>query len=91
MLMYPFKPISGLEKNAITFEQTNQMIKLSEGIKLKDTDNTYIIINTKFVKPYLKSPVLLEAYVTVLNEKEELSIKNKAQLKKRIEKEIEIS
>ena len=51
---------------AITFEQTNQMIKLSEGIKLKDTDtpNTYIIINTKFVKPYLKSPVLLEAYVT---------------------------
>ena len=62
---------------AITFEQTNQMIKLSEGIKLKDTDtpNTYIIINTKFVKPYLKSPVLLEAYVTVLNEKEELSIK----------------
>ena len=70
---------------AITFEQTNQMIKLSEGIKLKD------IINTKFVKPYLKSPVLLEAYVTVLNEKEELSIKNKAQLKKRIEKEIEIS
>ena len=78
---------------AITFEQTNQMIKLSEGIKLKDTDtpNTYIIINTKFVKPYLKSPVLLEAYVTVLNEKEELSIKNKAKLKKRIEKEIEIS
>ena len=78
---------------AITFEQTNQMIKLSEGIKLKDTDtpNTYIIINTKFVKPSLKSPVLLEAYVTVLNEKEELSIKNKAQLKKRIEKEIEIS
>ena len=78
---------------AITFEQTNQMIKLSEGIKLKDTDtpHTYIIINTKFVKPYLKSPVLLEAYVTVLNEKEELSIKNKAKLKKRIEKEIEIS
>ena len=76
---------------AITFEQTNQMIKLSEGIKLKDTDNTYIIINTKFVKPYLQSPVLLVPYVTVLNEKEELSIKNKAQLKKRIEKEIEIS
>ena len=77
---------------AITFEQTNQMIKLSEGIKLKDTDtpNTYIIINTKFVKPYLKSPVLLEAYVTVY-EKEELLIQNKAQLKKRIEKEIEIS
>ena len=90
ILIYPNKNITTEEKNAIKFEQTNRIIKLSKGIILNDTENDIpkeIIFNTQFVRPYLKSKVLLESFITILNEK--VDLKNKDILKKQIEKEID--
>lgn len=92
ILIYPNKNITTEEKNAIKFEQTNRIIKLSKGIILNDTENDIpkeIIFNTQFVRPYLKSKVLLESFITILNEKVEPHQKDNDRLKQRIENEIE--
>ena len=93
ILNKPNQDISAEEINAITYQETeNQLIKLSKGLyfdeKMGNNRIWSIVLNTNNVRPFLISPVLLEAYCTVLSEIKTPDTEDKKKLEERIKQEI---
>ena len=94
ILNKPNQDITAEENNSIKYPTSNNyIIKLSHGLHFDEiTENSKIltiVLNKKTVTPFLLSPVLLEAYSTILSEVKCKETTDKNQIKERIQKEIE--
>ena len=92
LILKPNQDISVEQIKSIRYIETDDLIPLSKGLnfdeKMGNNRIWSIVLNTNTVRPFLISPVILEAYCTILSEIETPETTDKKKLQERIKKEI---